>query len=667
MQNIEQKALQTYQDNLNYFENNHPDLYKKISTLESAITQGIYKECYALEYKEEDYFDIQNLATNEWLYDENSNIYSSKLVSLIDTKREGSIFEAQQRFPIKEEELEEIGNFKNFHSSLWATAKILHYNAKVAPKESSFMEKLHKFIFLEGGLGLHIPMIIKKYHTSSVFIYEKNLELFRLSLFVTNYAIISNQAKIFFSIMDSFENLQYTFTSFLNDSFNHSLYIKYLPFSKNYQDILDDLQSITLSQNHIMYPYQAYMARTFNAIDKISQGKCFFDIANTYTQSPLSSKPILVLASGPSLQNNTEWIKQNQNKFFIIGVLSACRHLFHHDITPDLIVHVDPQEVGLVLIEDIDMAKFQNSVIIFGSSVHPKIIEKFKDIPITFIEEATSFKVGHGFYTLPSIGEYATILPLIIGAKEVFVLGVDLALDPESMKDHIDLHVASKHIDNEKSKESVSFQGSLCYVKGNFLETVPSKPNFRLSLTQFNKAVLHFKQDHQTIYNLSNGAYLEGTTPLHIKNLDVNKFTSIDKALLRDDFSSFLKKHSSCEFRAIDKKNIEKQLENTTNLLQKIKKLRLVMPKEPENYLFKKLTPFVQEITEMNTKNKSDLGEILFEYFKITLSFIFDTLNTKDIKNIKKHIKELDKIVLDEVEKLVATYHKRLSEYLRRD
>lgn len=666
MNDLEQQTLQTYQKNLDFFKVNIPLIFEKITIFSHALSQGIYIEKYALEYKDEGYFDIQEIFTKEFLYGENSQKYSEKLSSIVNCHRTGSVFEAQQRFNIKEEELEEIGDFKNFQSSLWATAKILYYNSKVSPKSSSEMEKIYKFIFLETGLGLHIPIIIKRYKIPSVFIYEQNIELFRLSLFVTDYAELSKNTKFFFSIMDTFEQLQYTFTSFLNDSFNHNLYIKFLPFSKNHQEILHDLQSITLSQNHIMYPYQAYMARSFNAIDKISQGKCFFDISHTYDKTPLSSKPILVLASGPSLQNNTEWIKQNQEKFLIIAVLSACQHLFHHNITPDIIVHIDPQEVSLHLIENIEISKFQNSTIIFGSSVHHKVVEKFKDIPIIFIEEATSFKINHGFYTLPSIGEYATMLPLIMGAKEVFVLGVDLALDPESMKDHIDLHVASKQINKENKKESVSFQGSLCYVKGNFLDTVPSKPNFRLSLTQFHKAVLHYKQAHQTIYNLSNGAYLEGTIPLHVTSLNQDSLPSIDKPLLHSKISTFLHAHSSCEFRDIDQKNIEKQLENSIHILNTIKKLRFIASKEPENYLFKKLIPFVQESSEMHTKHKSDLGEILFEYFKITLSFIFDTFNTKNLKDTKKHIKELDKIVLDELEKIVLTYHNTLEKALKK-
>lgn len=666
MVDLEYQALTTYQKNLKYFEKNHFELFQKLSTLELAINSGHYQENYSLEYKDEGYFDIQELSSGNFLYGENSKTYSEKLVSTITYQRTGSVFEGQQRFPIKEEELEEIGDFKNFHSSLWATAKILHFNAKIAPKTSSQMQKLYKFIFLETGLGLHVKEIIKKYNISVAFIFEKNLEIFRLSLFTTDYAELSLKTTFFFSIMDAFDALQYTFTSFLNEQFNHNLYIKFLPFSSNYDEILRDLQSITLSQNHILYPYQAFMARSFNAIEKISRGKCFFNISQAYTHSPFSSKPILVLASGPSLQNNTQWIQEHQERFLTVAVLSACKHLLHHNIIPDIIVHIDPQEISLNLIEGIDLAKLEHSTFIFGSSVHTKVIEKLANIPIVFIEEATSFKVNYGLFTLPSIGEYATILPLILGAQEVYVLGVDLALDPDTMQDHIDLHIANKRISHSHEQSSVEFQGSLCYVKGNFLDIVPSKPNFRLSLTQFHKAILHYKQDHQTIYNLSNGAYLEGTIPLHVNNSEALKIPRLAKETLAHELSLFLRTHSSCEFRDIDRAHIQKQLDNTTKILQKIKDLRLITPKEPENYLFRKLIPFVQEISEMDRDTRSDLGEILFEYFKITLSFIFDTCNTKSMKDSKKYLKELDKLVLDEIEKVVSIYDQKLREYLSR-
>lgn len=665
MQSIEQKALQTYKANLSYFEKNHLDLYKKIILLETSINQGIYKEQYSLEYKEEGYFDIQELSTGYFLYGENSNEYTKKLLNIVDMKRTGSVFEAQQRFNIKEEELEEIEDFKNFHSSLWATAKILHYNSKIAPKESSKMQKLYKFMFIGLGLSLHVKSVIETYNIQVAFIYEKNLEIFRLSLFTTEYSSILKNKIAYFSIMQDFYDLQNTFTNFLSEAFNYNLYIKFLPFSQNYNEDIKIFQSITLSQDYIAYPYQGYMARTFNTIQKITSSNLFLNISNTYIDTTLTDKPILVLASGPSVQNNIKWIKQNQKKFLIIAVLSACKYLFINDVTPDIVVHIDPQETAtLALIENIDMSKFNNSQLVFGSTVHKKVIERFNRNDIIFIEQGTSYKVGYGFLCVSTIGEYAVALPLILGAMEIYVLGLDLALDPKTMKDHIDLHIGSAILSKNENEESVKFQGSICYVKGNFQDIVPSKPNFRFSITQFNKILKLYKQSNQNIYNLSNGAFLENTIPLKVDNFDLTTIMNIDKNHLSQSLKDFFTASSSSKFRDEDKEYLEKQLDISLNIINKCHMLSKVKSKEIDNYLFNKLLPFVKEISEMNKEFKSDMGEIFYEYFKISLSFIFDTFNTADLKNTKKHIRDMDELVLYEVEKIASTYHSMITKYI---
>lgn len=635
MHSIEQEAVQTYQKNLSYFESYHPELHKKLLTLETAISNQVYQEKYTLEYKEEGYFDIQDVNTQSFLYGEDSNAHTKKLLKSVDLRRTGAVFEAQQRFPIKEEELNEIGEFKNFHSSLWATAKIIHYNSKVAPKFSSQMEKLPKFIFLGTALGFHIEKIILKFNIGVVYIQEKNLEIFRLSLFTTNYADTLKSTKAYFSVMQNFSDMQYTFTSFLNEQFNYNLYIKFLPFVTEYQEDLESLQSITLSQNHIMYPYQAYMARSFNAADKISKGNCFFNIHRSYDSTPFSTKPILVLAAGPSLQNNTEWIVKNQDKFLIVGVLSACKHLFHHKIHPDIVVHVDPQELSSTLFGDIDVSYFNDSTIILGSSVHAEVVKKFQRNDIIFIEEATNIKASFGCFTLPSIGEYATMLPLILGAKDLYLIGIDLALDPNTMKDHIDLHTFAKTLSNAKNQDSVEYQKSVCYVKGNFLDIVPSKPNFRFSLSQFSSAIKMFKQSHQSIYNLSNGAYLDGTIPLEIGNITINNFSKLNKSSLKQEIDHFLISNSSCEFREVDRAYMQSQIDITKSIIGKINELRKTKPKEAHNYLYKKLIPFMQDICEMHTKEKSDIGEIFLNISKLPL-VLFLTLSIQKIFKILK-------------------------------
>jgi hypothetical protein len=658
VRSIEQAVLETYHENMRYFQEKHPDLYSRLTTFDVAIAEGLYVEKFSLEYRENSYFDILNLQTNEFLYHKNSNTYSHDLFKTIDLKRTGAVFEAQQRFEIKEEELEEIGEFKNFHSSLWASAKILHYNAKVAPKLSSEMKELYKFIFLGTGLGLHIEKVISTYGIQVVFIQENNLEIFRLSLFITNYAQSLKKCKAYFSVMQDYSSMQLTFTNFLNESFNYNLYIKFLPFSYDHKEEIHKLQSITLSQDYIAYPYQGYMARSFATINQIINQNLFFNISTTYNNTLLTTKPILVLASGPSLQNNTSWIQKHQEKFLIVTVLSACKHLFYYDIIPDIVVHIDPQEeASLRLIKDIDISKFDNSTMIFSSSIHQKVAEQFNKDKVIFIEQASTYKVNFGFFGVPTVGEYAVILPMLLGATKIYIIGLDLALDPKTMQDHIDLHISSQILKHNEEEESIKFQDSVCYVKGNFQDIVPSKPNFRFSISQFNKAVEFYKQTHQNIYNLSNGAYLDHTIPLKIDAIPIQKLKFLDKCDIQINLHTFFINNGSSEVREVDKINILHQLTIASNIVKKCNSMRQIKVKELKNYLYTKLIPFVYEIAEMDSNIKSDMGTIFYEYFKITLSFIFDTFNTKNLKDTKKHVQIMDTIVLDEVEKIASVYY----------
>ena len=88
-------------------------------------------------------------------------------------------------------------------NSYSGAAGLINYSNKYADKEKTTMKKLYKFIFLGVGLGLHLTTIHEKLQSNVYFIVEEDLELFRLSLFVTNYKDMSSHgAQLLFSIFD---------------------------------------------------------------------------------------------------------------------------------------------------------------------------------------------------------------------------------------------------------------------------------------------------------------------------------------------------------------------------------------------------------------------------------------------------------------------------------
>lgn len=64
------------------------------------------------------------------------------------------------------------------------------------------MKKIEKFIFLGTLLGRHIPRIAQKVDAEAYLVLERNIEIFRLSLFTVDYTILA-QKGVVFSIMDN--------------------------------------------------------------------------------------------------------------------------------------------------------------------------------------------------------------------------------------------------------------------------------------------------------------------------------------------------------------------------------------------------------------------------------------------------------------------------------
>ena len=52
-------------------------------------------------------------------------------------------------------------------------------------------------------LGRHIPKIAEKVNAEIYLVCERNLEIFRLSLFTVDYTILTKNSGVIFSIMDN--------------------------------------------------------------------------------------------------------------------------------------------------------------------------------------------------------------------------------------------------------------------------------------------------------------------------------------------------------------------------------------------------------------------------------------------------------------------------------
>ncbi len=668
MQNVEVKAVQTYQKNLNYLEKNHQKLFERISLLNAMIESGKYEEKYSLEYKEEGYFDIKEFASDEYLYKMDSTKHAKNMVNMVDKKRSGGVFKALKYVRANESQAEIIDKSElSFHNALWATIKLINYVNKYTPP-TTYLKRVNKAIFLDIGLGLHILDSANKLQSRILFIKERNLEIFRLSLFVTDYEEIASGRTLYFSILEKVENEEKIFIDFLNNGNNYNLYIKHIPFNDSYKETLLQFQKYVLSQSYINYGYSAILLRYIDSPKYLVKEYSFLDVSRRHIDNIFLKKPVLLLFSGPSTSKNIEWVKKNRERFIVVSALSTCRLLSSVNLKPDVVIHMDPGEKTALLFEGLDVDEYFKDInVILSPNVTEDTVNRFQKSQIHFVEQGSKYKQGFGILTSPSVGEYGYGISLIFGANDIYMLGIDLALDQETLMTHAgSFHFAQRKGTQTKDTASLDPSNSIHYVKGNFTDEVAGIAAYDLSIGQFAMFTKYLKNANQNVYNLSNGAYLEGSKPLHIEEYDWDKFDMLDRAGVKKDLDDFFKEIGSSEFRDIDKEAMLLQVKEAKKLKKEIQKHQKKKFNDSDKYL-SELSSLSWSLSDMEYKTNSDLAQVYYEYFQTILSYIYDLFNTQQLENPKKHIVEIDKILVKQLLKIANAYIDKMQSYLNKE
>lgn len=655
---IEQKSIETFQINLKYLSENQPKVYTKIAILGQAIADGSYIEKYALEYKDE-YFDILELSSNQYLYNKNSITHANNLAKNINYKKSDAVIEGFYNVQISDAQLE-IHDGKILNYDQWfAEAKIIHYNASVTSKNDE-MKEIFKFIFCGVGLGFHLKEIQNKIHSSILFIMEDNLEVFRLSLFTTNYQQLSKQALLFFSIMDNDKEFASIFGEFLTQGYTHNHYIKYSILTQDDIKKVKRIQDSIVKSRHLIRPYQKELKELLKAPEYLVEHYPFIDISKNYsTISPLSDKPVLLIASGPSLNKNSKWLQDNKDKFIIIAVLSSVLTLHALGVKPDIVTNIDSDTIYVKMLSTIDIKDFFNkTVFIFSSVVAKNLVNALPKEQLYFFETASGYKKGSRIIATPSVGETTYGLSLILGVKKLYLLGLDLALNPQTKNTHSPEHIFSRVLDGttEQNEQYTSLHDTFFYVKGNFLDKVPTTALYHLSINGFANMSKHYLTNNQIVYNLNNGALLEGATPLPIEEINTTEFSLFDKEKYFKQTKLFLDGISENNLNKHDIENFDRQIEEATRLLELVKSYKQSVSTSDFATYIKEFYALYIELLNLKNETKYDINNVFALYLQRIISYIFDIFNTKNLKNEKEHIKNINEIYIRQLIKILDLY-----------
>lgn len=661
-----QNALRTtFLANLAFLSEYDNDLYHRVDELSRMIEKGTYQEKYILEFiMDNGDFDIYDVVNEKYLYNRNPKKRNDELVRKIELDEKNTInfievyFKNKEKMDIKEEDRFECSSGMEFFSL--TNNDMLEYSVALSDyleiKKKSF-KKIDKFIFLGTLLGRHIPRIAQKIDADYYLVLERNLEIFRLSLFTVDYTILAKKGVVF-SIMDRYLKEEERIQKFIKNSLFENYMIKFSSTGINIDKYIDTLNtSLNLINNSAQYTYTRYLYSFTNRVTKILRNDYKTLIMNEIQEkfSFFENIPILYIAAGPSLDDNIEWIKKYQNKFFIVTIGAAYKKLLLNEIKIDVITTLDEDiMIGDIQFDDESVTKISpNTIILASISTHEEVLKKFIQDNLFLYENTVAIYKNNIKFEGFSIGEITLDILLKMNAKKIYLIGLDLALNQETGETHSlnSSSIVAKHnIHVQQNKEIFSTSDGIVKVKGNFKEEVNTLSMFYNSIKALEEIIFNNNKKID-IYNLSShGAYFENTIPTNKNDIEINNF--IDANYSTTDFLNLLCAYSK---KSLDEDTIILLKEDIKELNKIIKQISF----EYENVKIENYKDFYQDTVDLflslNVNNK--LIVVIFrKYLMMVLPYLSYHFNDAKLKQENKKLKKVRNIYLNQIKRILKDY-----------
>lgn len=662
-QSVENQVMELYQDNLSYIQANHPELFKTFQAFEYALEKNEIEENYALELTSEGYFDIKDLKQDKWLYGEDSNLYSQALSEQVSFKKAVSSFEGFRVQDVQDLEVAR-NNDKDGTVGLYPLMSYYIHNSR----EDEEVLSIRKFIFLGVGAGLHIPLIDAKICAEEYLVIEDNFELFRLSLFLTPYCDIAKYARFHFSIAEYENDFTTTMNIFLTTNPFYNRHIKFMHFAAHSTRKIKKIQSSLLTQTFITFPYGIQLRELLFTLNYLNEYK-ILNLKEKFNDACFQKKPLLLLAAGPSLAKNIEWLKENYQKFIVVAVSATLRVLYEHNIVPDIVTHVDGFKTSLPHLAGFPVQKFlKNSSIILGDFAPIELHNIFSKEQIYRLSDREEYLQGFSHPMTPCVGSFSLLAALQLHAKEIYLLGLDMALDPKTGATHSSFHPSSKKKTDTSASEnfeaSMSLRGTTMRIEGNFREEVVTTPLFDNSIHSLFVQIDALKQEDQTVYNLNDGAKFKATHPLHIEDISIDNYPDLNKEELSTEITTTLLAHSRIKLTT-------KEIELLHQKLTQAKELQTLLHDYNKSITYATAGKYIdglgdlyEKITAYYPQTIFNLVLIIDQFFFYSYTLIVDFFNTKNIKNSKRHMKKMDKLMQKELNNIVNKYVEGIEKFL---
>lgn len=386
------------------------------------------------------------------------------------------------------------------------------------------------FVVFGLGNGYFIRELLKVIRdTECIVVYEPSYEMFINTLIHYDITDIIKNPKVFLAIeqinhmdLESVLN-RYEF----NIMFGQCTMVAIPQYENLYQEklswFISVYQNIYISSvvdgNTAIYHGRSWANAEIENIIPILKG----NFIEEYEDVLPEDIPVLIVASGPSLNKNATVIRKAKGKALILAVDSSVKYLERFGVEPDFLVTLDVKK---------SLSHFQNPIatktpMIASTASNPNVL-KLNDANKIFFDDNLNLKRYKGInknnMSLAGAGSVATAsfeIAKYLGARTIILVGQDLAFDGNSS------HAMGERRQNGISTEYVEL------VEGNNGDLVKTRYDWYTYLCWYNDKVNSF--DGKVVNATEGGAKIKGTEILTLdeaidkyctSHFDMSLFTS---------------------------------------------------------------------------------------------------------------------------------------------
>jgi len=552
--------MKLYKKNLRYFKEEKTDIYSFI------------KDCSLS--------DITFSQTEEgFIIKTGSNIYVE------DIKTESLLF-SNLEFVFLFPQYKENKNLKDYiHSKL---VESLEADREIESVKENFSKVIldHRYfpvVFINGlGTGRILKTLTDEIKTDLIIVYEPDPYKFVISLYNVDYSEMFDRYKLYL-IIGNDENI-----------------------------IRRSVKDIITKNNPVLIPFLAkvnlYINNTYSenfdtilkkALLLSIKGWGFYDdekIALKHGLENLKEKPpylfrpskkienstVFIVASGPSLEKDIGFIRDNADKAVIFSCGTALHKLYKEGITPDFHIELERETIRKDILERLPADYLKKIDLIAADVVHPDIKRMFKNAYLFFREGAIHTKILNPSFIppaiTPTVTNTATSIAIISGFENIIFFGTDMGFKEREKK-----HVSGTIFDSKEFKYIEEFMEVQLEVDGNFGGRVLTNDILLWSKEHLDILISSFKD--RNFYNCSDGAKIESAVPvkdpssINIPEIKKDQILENIYSLFSDDYSVIINPDGSDFF------------DTSINMLDSF----ISHVKEADLENFEKLVEFVKE------------------------------------------------------------------------